>query len=227
MYANRIPKHYPVQPLKDGEPAIDRASCERCRLSWDDGKVTSITPSPAGRCPFEFFHDDGDVKENEWTLTGAPVVARAKGEILADIQSGRVPPTVATFAELHDYVDANGYGGAFEADVEGSYAFDGSDEALNFWNRVQGEVDAWLRAGRPTGPFAPPARTCTIVDGSIEDEDGKGDGAYTLLDVTGTPDEVGLAIAAGLRDCDLVCGKVSLLDAGKDVFLTLRIKVQK
>lgn len=27
-----------------------------CGLSWDDDVVTGITPAPAGRCPFEYFH---------------------------------------------------------------------------------------------------------------------------------------------------------------------------
>lgn len=38
------------------------------------------------------------------------VVARAKGEILADMMHGRVPPDVYDFAELHNYTDANMYG---------------------------------------------------------------------------------------------------------------------
>jgi len=51
-----IPKSYQVQPLKPGEPAEDRATCGDCGRSWDDGKVTGITPTPAGRCPFESWH---------------------------------------------------------------------------------------------------------------------------------------------------------------------------
>jgi len=51
-----IPKSYPVQPLADGQPAKDRATCDHCGLSWDDGVSTSITPTPAGRCPFENYH---------------------------------------------------------------------------------------------------------------------------------------------------------------------------
>ena len=52
----RIPKSFAVQPLKPGEPAESRATCYQCGLSWDDGKVTSMTPAPSGRCPFEHFH---------------------------------------------------------------------------------------------------------------------------------------------------------------------------
>ncbi len=81
------------------------------------------------------------LSDHDWTLCGAPVVERAKAEIRSDVASGRVPAAVTSFAELHDYVDANEYGGACEGE------FDGSDEATSFWNRVQGEVDTWIKAG--------------------------------------------------------------------------------
>lgn len=59
-----IPRGFAVRPLKAGQKAKERATCGHCGLSWDDGKVTSITPAPAGRCPFEEFHihedDAGD-----------------------------------------------------------------------------------------------------------------------------------------------------------------------
>jgi hypothetical protein len=51
-----IPKDFPVQPLKPGDEAEDRATCGTCGLSWDDGEITSMTPAPSGRCPFEDFH---------------------------------------------------------------------------------------------------------------------------------------------------------------------------
>jgi len=51
-----IPKDHPVQPLRKGQKAEDRATCGTCGLSWDDGKVTSMTPAPSARCPFEAFH---------------------------------------------------------------------------------------------------------------------------------------------------------------------------
>jgi hypothetical protein len=64
---------------------------------------------------------------------------RAKAEILADVASGIVPRTCASFSEPHDYVDANGYGGAFEHDFD--------NEETDFWNAVQDTVDAWIKAG--------------------------------------------------------------------------------
>lgn len=54
----KVPKDWPVKPLKPGQSAIDRVTCGNCGLSWDDGKITSMTPAPAARCPFEAFHAD-------------------------------------------------------------------------------------------------------------------------------------------------------------------------
>ena len=67
------------------------------------------------------------------------VVERAKAEILADVASGTVPGTCASFSELHDYTDANGYGGAFEV------PFDNNE--TDFWNAVQNAVDRWIKQG--------------------------------------------------------------------------------
>ncbi len=66
-------------------------------------------------------------------------VERAKREIVADVMADRVPVSVAGYSELHDYVDANGYGGAFEdaADVED----------VDFWNAMQDAVDTWIKQG--------------------------------------------------------------------------------
>ena len=63
-------------------------------------------------------------------------IERAKCEVLADIEAGSVPGTVTTFAELHDHVDANYYGGAFESwtDTEGD---DSVQDSCDFWNAVQ------------------------------------------------------------------------------------------
>ena len=67
------------------------------------------------------------------------VVERAKAEILADVAAGTVPSTCASFSELHDYTDANGYGGAFERPFD--------NEETDFWNAVQDAVDRWIKQG--------------------------------------------------------------------------------
>jgi formylmethanofuran dehydrogenase subunit E len=30
-------------------------TCQTCGRSWDDTKSTSMTPTPSGRCPFEYL----------------------------------------------------------------------------------------------------------------------------------------------------------------------------
>ena len=60
-YEIHIPKDFEVQPLTAAgmHTAKDMATCMTCGLSWDDGIVTSMTPTPSARCPFEAFHHDG------------------------------------------------------------------------------------------------------------------------------------------------------------------------
>lgn len=55
-----IPKGFIVRPFllhRCRKPAPPRTmTCGHCGLSWDDGKITSMTPVPSGRCPFEYHH---------------------------------------------------------------------------------------------------------------------------------------------------------------------------
>lgn len=87
----------------------------------------------------------------EWADELEARIARAKAEILADIGRGIVPAGVATFAELHDHVDANDYGGLteepFYSTLRGEED-DPSDESWAFGVLLQDAVDRWLRGGR-------------------------------------------------------------------------------
>lgn len=74
-------------------------------------------------------------------------IERMIREIQNDIDEGRVPATVATFSELHDYVDANEYGGFCDEWTDDEAAWDLLVEQSN---RCQSFVDQWLRAGRPS-----------------------------------------------------------------------------
>jgi hypothetical protein len=74
------------------------------------------------------------------------VVERAKREVLAHVAAGIVPRTCASFSELHDYVDANGYGGAFERPFD--------NDETDFWNAVQDTVDRWIKAGGLQGTLS-------------------------------------------------------------------------
>lgn len=44
--------------------------------------------------------------------TSEQLAEKMKFEILTDMQAGIVPRSVGNFSELHDYVDANCYGGS-------------------------------------------------------------------------------------------------------------------
>lgn len=73
-------------------------------------------------------------------------VERGKGEILEAISQGQIPATVASFAELHDHVDANEFGGAFEE--QETTGEDGKGPLdIDFWDDVQTELDKWIKAG--------------------------------------------------------------------------------
>lgn len=74
---------------------------------------------------------------------------RARNEIRRDVAQGIVPKTVTSFAQLHDYVDANEYGGF--TDETGDWAFDSpedgwTEETVAEMNHVQNALDAWLKS---------------------------------------------------------------------------------
>lgn len=79
----------------------------------------------------------------------AYAVKQAKAEIIAHVAAGVVPASdVASFGDLHDYVDANRYGGCFDL-----YSRFDNDEATRIANEVQSALDEWIRSGglRPAG----------------------------------------------------------------------------
>ena len=41
-----------------GNVVIDLMTCGTCGRSWNDADVSGITPTPSGRCPFEYDHGE-------------------------------------------------------------------------------------------------------------------------------------------------------------------------
>lgn len=83
-------------------------------------------------------------------------VARMKIEIAADVDAGHTPANVRSFSELHDYRDANCYGGLCEDELADQLIahFGGRDKDegmpqafLDFVNGAQGTIDQWLKEG--------------------------------------------------------------------------------
>lgn len=45
-----------VRQDDEGKPIVRITTCGACGRSWNDAAVSSITPVPSGRCPFEYAH---------------------------------------------------------------------------------------------------------------------------------------------------------------------------
>lgn len=79
----------------------------------------------------------------------ATTVRRAKREILADMAIYVVPYTVTSFGQLHDYVDANEYGGLCDPSFEFADVINpDTPEGIANANQVQEILDEWLFNGR-------------------------------------------------------------------------------
>lgn len=83
-------------------------------------------------------------------------IERMKQEIIEDIKAGRVPADCPSFSALHDYVDANCYGGFCEDDVMqallehygGRDENEGMpDELMDYFNEAQNSIDLWIKEG--------------------------------------------------------------------------------
>lgn len=74
----------------------------------------------------------------------AAAVATARQEILDDIASGIVPASVADYSALHNYVDANMYGGD---DMDALWDDRPEVDPYVHIAAMQQAVDEWLKAG--------------------------------------------------------------------------------
>ena len=74
------------------------------------------------------------------------VVAQILGEVASDIDDGVVVTDVESFSELHDFVDANEYGGLCDPSTPQGSLDVGSEHGAALVNALQGSVDAALKA---------------------------------------------------------------------------------
>lgn len=61
----------------DGKPISDMTQCGACLRWWDDAIVTSMTPAPSGRCPFEYEHASDDLPTTGPKMLGKDEFAEA------------------------------------------------------------------------------------------------------------------------------------------------------
>ena len=88
-------------------------------------------------------------------ITSNEIAERMKREILDDVSAGTVPANIVGYADLHQYVDANCYGGT-EAlfDAAHDAAADTEEGHTAAWNSFCDlvnpaieTVDAWIKSG--------------------------------------------------------------------------------
>jgi hypothetical protein len=51
---------FDAKAYRIGNPNADIVTCGTCGRSWDDAHVSMWTPTPSGRCPFEYEHSAPD-----------------------------------------------------------------------------------------------------------------------------------------------------------------------
>lgn len=124
----------------------------------DDPEYSRIEPNEHGRY---------GIGARAWCWSEKPytpekldqLVARVQQEINEDINGGVVPSTVQSFSELHDYVDANTYGGLCDDD---------SDAPTELIIDMQERVDRWLSAQRPSEATTDPNILHLILVGMVD-----------------------------------------------------------
>ncbi len=98
---------------------------------------------------------EGDYENDPeiWLVRNA--VARGKKEILEDVRSGRVPAHVESFGDLHDFVDANEYGGLCE-----DHFFQQDKPDLKNSAEVQEQLHQWIKSGDMANEAVQPCEHC-------------------------------------------------------------------
>jgi hypothetical protein len=91
-------------------------------------------------------------------------VARAQAEICSDIDQWiseghlQTRADIKDYSDLHDFCDANGYGGAFE---EWAWPEDERGVGVNnceYWETVQARLDEWIKDGFVLAPDPKPVK---------------------------------------------------------------------
>lgn len=55
-----IERGEPNEDGPNGEHVPELTTCGTCGRTWDDGRISELTPAPSARCPFEYAHASED-----------------------------------------------------------------------------------------------------------------------------------------------------------------------
>ena len=137
-WSGDIRKGIVTEQLEDGQYAVS-SGFGSVLVNPDD--IISVTAPKPEKKFLGIFEEGGGVGQNNTESRSINYhFERAKKEILEDVENGIVPNDVDSFKELHEYVDANGYGGFFEE----NYAI---SKDFKFENAVQNKLDKWIKSG--------------------------------------------------------------------------------
>jgi len=85
-----------------GRPVVEIMTDGECGRSWNDKLITSRTPVPAARCPFEYDHDGTD--EGDELYRAGLALERAEDAVTDATEAGAPSAVIKQLAAGRDYV---------------------------------------------------------------------------------------------------------------------------
>jgi hypothetical protein len=69
------------------------ATCGECGRQWDDSVITSLTPAPAARCPYEYIHGmtSYTIDVTQMITVSVTVMAGSEDDALAEVDKVGFP----------------------------------------------------------------------------------------------------------------------------------------
>ena len=84
-------------------------------------------------------------------MTPQELAERMKSDIIDDVNAGIVPASVDSFSALHDYTDANMYGGTEELlemlEADSASDEEAMDKLCAIMNPAMDIINAWIKSG--------------------------------------------------------------------------------
>lgn len=161
--ADRIVKHTSaaIQPGDEGSVYWEGEFGESATLAYVDyDGVNHVNPDHNGLYEVGFGWCWEEVEDRPSPANSTVValgvahqnaVNLAKTQIVEDITDPSFPKAIPTnidsFSALHDYADANEYGGLCNPALYGSEKFDTAEQWTAFCNGVQDALDGWIKDG--------------------------------------------------------------------------------
>jgi hypothetical protein len=150
-----------IQEIVDSQLAVASAKLEAAQLKLKLAKeaydaetfeMYHLSDRATSAVVKEYAHRIGSyVSETQPIPSLVETLARMEAEIIDDVARGLVPVTCASFSELHDYVDANCYGGFCNMEFGQQHGYPSDDnypqELVDLISEAQAIIDGWIGRG--------------------------------------------------------------------------------